>query len=300
VSARQVQSLQEEVASLRQTIDDGLKEPADPPSSELHAEIRQLRTKLANAEHASKSAWKARADDWKAFEAERATTKLAIAEAARVARKSQEANANITCPGAGWEHRTPALGSVAKDDPEIDGETTWDISSTANAAALEQKGSPEDAGITIILDQKDLPAQAGATIALEQKDSPAEVGLTNPAVTVQQLNTAIREILSPVPVVHGVLSPRDSDAVTPPQSLRAVSQTAEACMPDSATSTSSPQLILNDATPTLSHAKRRVRNWSRHKKGPWKSESIAGAPTPVSDRAKRGLEALENLKATTV
>jgi len=219
-SAAQVQGLQEEVAALRQTLDDGLREPTETDASELVAEIQQLRTRLADAEHASKAAWKARADDWKAFEAERAATKLVLAEAAEIARKAKVASAAPTVEN-----------TDRKDDAAID-------------------------------DQK-----VAHAVTLEEKQSPA--GTTNATVTVEQINIAIREILSPVPVVvQGVLSPRDgaADELMLTQDCGITGERKS----DDADATSSDQLILNDnVTPSQPRAKRRTRSWSRHKKGCW-------------------------------
>ncbi len=247
LSAAQVQGLQKEVAALRQTLDDGLVEPTEPDAAELVAEIQQLRAALADAEHASKAAWKARADDWKAFEAERATTKLALTEAAEIARRAKVASA------------TPTVEATDRKDEANIGHQ--------NMARV---------------------------ITLEEKQSPG--GTANATVTVEQVNIAIRDILSPIPVVvQGVLSPRDGDGDGGGGELTLTQDcatTAECKFAEKA-ATSLNQLIVNDVvTQPPSRAKRRPRSWSRHKKGRW-NEDNTHAGTSL------GQQALEERQAET-
>jgi hypothetical protein len=212
-----LQGLQLEVSRLRQTLDHGLREePAEPAPSELLAEIQQLRIALADAQHSSKAAWEARAEDWKAFEAQRAATKLALAETAGIARQAQDAN------------------FITVEAPE------------RKHAAIEHHNQPQ-------------------AVALEHKESPPGTGGPNTTVTAEQLNLAIRGILSPAPViVQGVLSPRGAGGLL---------DRPTACKTGNASSTSS------KSPTTQLRGKRRSRNWSRHKKGPWNVGDAAAAST---------------------
>ena len=210
-----LQGLQLEVSRLRQTLDHGL-EPAEPAPSELLAEIQQLRIALADAQHSSKAAWEARAEDWKAFEAQRAATKLALAETAEIARQAQDAN------------------FITVEAPE------------RKHAAIDHHNQPQ-------------------AVALEHKESPPGTGVPNTTVTAEQLNLAIRGILSPAPViVQGVLSPRGAGGLL---------DRPTACKTGNASSTSS------KSPTTQLRGKRRSRNWSRHKKGPWNVGGAAAAST---------------------
>ena len=192
------------------------EEPAEPAPSELLAEIQQLRIALADAQHSSKAAWEARAEDWKAFEAQRAATKLALAETAGIARQAQDAN------------------FITVEAPE------------RKHAAIEHHNQPQ-------------------AVALEHKESPPGTGGPNTTVTAEQLNLAIRGILSPAPViVQGVLSPRGAGGLL---------DRPTACKTGNASSTSS------KSPTTQLRGKRRSRNWSRHKKGPWNVGDAAAAST---------------------
>lgn len=234
-----LQGLKLEVSRLRRTLDDGFRdEPAEPAPSELLAEIQQLRIALAVAEHSSKAAWEARTKDWKAFEAQRAATKLALAETAKITR-------------------------------------------TAHGTTLTPVDSPERKQ-----SDSDHHNQAHA-IALEHKESPPGIGPTNTAVTAEQLNLVIREILAPVPViVQGVLSPRDAGELLD-------RPTKVACKTGSVASTSS------KSPSEQLRGKRRSRNWSRHKKGPWNVGDAAAASTGTPDCRSPRLQALGERQTAT-
>jgi hypothetical protein len=258
--AQQAQSLQAEVAALRRTLDEVLADPPTPSSSELLSEIALLRSELADARRSSKSAWKARAEDWKAFEVERASTKLALADATRFVKEKAEDAVHVDAARAAGA--AAAALELKLDQPQLDSDSDGHHHHRSGNAP-----PPQESGVAHSTD-----------LDLERKGSPAG-GTVSSSITAEQVNVAIREILSPVPVpvpvpvVHGVLSPRDDNHVNVVEMAQPAANDAGA-----------------GAVPPSIKSKRRPRNWSRHKGGASSSGSSAAATSTAG--APRGLQAL--------
>ena len=182
-SGEAARELQQEVGALRQMLDDELD---TPPVSQLLSEVEQLKAELAVARGSSKKAWKARADDWVAFETERVQARQVLSDAATAAKAARQQATSAAEAAAGAPAAVPQPGTHALELKLVPSADDLDCTATD-----EVKGSPSC------------------------------------AVTIEQVNSAIRMILSPdVPIVQGVLSPRQgafdasSDGVAPKRKAR--------------------------------------------------------------------------------